>query len=94
LIVASWTPCDRSVTSSMEARRVAAMWRRSAASSSFGTLTRKGWIAPGLASSCPSCRALAPCHGPSSRSARSYATRLAISPRESPCLLTGHVPGR
>jgi hypothetical protein len=43
-IVASCTPCDRSVTSSLEGQRIAAMRRRRSAIAPSGMSTRKGRI--------------------------------------------------
>src|SRR5271170_5728480 len=46
--VASWTPCDRSATSSLPGQRTAAMRRRRSAIASSGTPTRKGRISVSL----------------------------------------------
>src|SRR5271170_501888 len=46
--VASWTPCDRSATSSLPGQRAAAMRRRRSAIASSGTPTRKGRISVSL----------------------------------------------
>jgi hypothetical protein len=51
-IVASCTPRDRSVTSSREGQRVAAMRRRRSAISSPGTSTRKGRTAVSVLAAC------------------------------------------
>ena len=81
--VASCTPCDRSATSSMEGQRVAATRRRSAASCSPGTLTRKGWIPVGLAN--PSRRRGAAPAGASATTLAAPTARPAATPRRSNC---------
>src|SRR5262245_59103486 len=76
-IVASWTPCDRSSTSSLEGQRVAARWRRSSASCSSGTSIRNGRTV--CASSVTDMTAL-----PCSLAARSLVARAARRARGTP----------